>query len=126
MILVILCLGAWALLLHLCDGSILLALALHLGSVVALAVGASFGCHYFRSSRLAWAVGSILMRVSIDDTSLARLRALDAAKQHFFVCEPHGQAPLHLSFLFAAHGNAYLAPEIAANTVVIRRRPSVR
>jgi hypothetical protein len=118
MLLIFMCILAWLVLSLLC-GSFWIALLVHLSSAAALALFLNFGYHPFRASRFACWVGSVVMRVHLNDDSLRNLASLDPKKQHFFACEPHGQAPLHLTYLFAAHGGAWLPDWLQKKTVVM-------
>jgi hypothetical protein len=118
MILIIACIVAWLVLANLC-GSFWLAVVVHLSTAAALAVFVNFGFHPFRASRVSLWVGRLLMRVSLDKASRDILASLDPKRQYIFACEPHGQAPLHLSFIFAAHGGATMQPALHEKTVVM-------
>jgi hypothetical protein len=116
MILVVFFLLVWPLLFFICGG-FWLAIALHLGSAALLATLSHMGIEPLRASRFAdWFLGH-WMRTHFDDESRAQLAALDATKQYIFVCEPHGQVPLHLC-RFAGYGSA-VPRALAQRTVVM-------
>lgn len=116
--LIALCLVSWYLLTLLCGGP-LVAFVLHISTATFIAVFLPFGLHSWRASRFAHFVGRTLMRVSIDAKSVHRLQQLDERKTYWFPCDPHGQAPLHMTYVFAAHGNVGMPEGVARKTVVM-------
>jgi len=71
----------------------------------------------WRGGWLAAFVGRVLQRTAFANPG--RLETLDR-RQYIFACYPHGIAPLHLIFGFAAHGGQPgLPPELAARTLVV-------
>ena len=116
MILVVLFFIVWPLLYLLCGG-FWLAIGVHFGSAALIALLSHFGLHSLRASRFAdWFLGH-WMRTHFDDEARAQLAALDPSKQYIFICEPHGQVPLHLC-RFAGYGSA-MPRALAQRTVVM-------
>jgi hypothetical protein len=117
MIILLLFIATWYVLLVMCSWSWWWALAIHFGSVCALAAPGLKGSTWLRSSLLADAVMGWLLRTRLDADSRNHLAKLDGKRQCVLLCEPHGQVPFHL-YLFAAFGS-HVPPRVAANTVVM-------
>jgi len=118
MILILLFFVLWWVLAYLCD-SLLVAVALHLSTALALAVFLAFGWNWLRVSRLSVNVARFLGVRFTHDGALV-LQQLDARRQIFFACSPHGTASLPLC-LFAGHGacRSDIPSEIAERTAIM-------